>query len=154
MQQSLSWQANKSWAGQESPAFYRTRTFITAFTKARYLALSCANPEAFVKDSKNGRFLWVGVVSTSHNPQSGGSPLAGCPRLLIQYIRSYPPYRRPFLHPQPEDAPSRGDRDPLIMRFTNRGYNYLVCPADVFPGCRPQGSPELVVGVYSKGSAQ
>ena len=25
-----------------------------------------------------------------------------------------PPYRRPFLHPQPEDAPCRGDRDPLI----------------------------------------
>jgi hypothetical protein len=23
--------------------------------------------------------------------------------------------RRPFLHPQPEDEPCRGDRDPLIM---------------------------------------
>jgi hypothetical protein len=23
--------------------------------------------------------------------------------------------RRPFLHPQPEDAPCRSDRDPLIM---------------------------------------
>jgi hypothetical protein len=23
--------------------------------------------------------------------------------------------RRPFLHPQPEDAPCHGDRDPLIM---------------------------------------
>ena len=32
-----------------------------------------------------------------------------CPRLLIQFIRSYPPYRRPFLHPQPEDTPCRGD---------------------------------------------
>jgi hypothetical protein len=40
--------------------------------------------------------------------------LVGCVRLLIQYIRSYPPYRRPFLHPQPEDSPCRGDRDPLI----------------------------------------
>ena len=38
----------------------------------------------------------------------------GCPRLLIQYIRNYPPYRRPFLHLQTEDAPCRGDRDPLI----------------------------------------
>jgi len=38
----------------------------------------------------------------------------GCPRLLIQYIRSNPPYRRPFLHLQPEDAPCRGDRDRLI----------------------------------------
>ena len=53
------------------------------------------------------------VVSTSPNPQAGGSPLVGCPRMLIQFIRSYPPYRRPFLYPQPEDAPRRDDRGPL-----------------------------------------
>jgi hypothetical protein len=58
-------------------------------------------------------FSREGVVSTSPNPQAGGPPLVGCPRLLIQFIHSYPPYRRPFLHPQPEDAPCRGDRDPL-----------------------------------------
>ena len=45
---------------------------------------------------------------------SGGPPLVGCSRLFIQYIRSYHPYCRPFLHPQPEDSPCRGDRDPLI----------------------------------------
>ena len=50
-----------------------------------------------------------GVVSASPNPQAIGPPLVGCPRLLIQFIRSCPPYRRPFLHPQPEDAPCRGD---------------------------------------------
>ena len=44
------------------------------------------------------------VVSTSPNHQTGGPPLVGCPRLLIQVIRSYPPYRRPFLYPQPDDA--------------------------------------------------
>jgi hypothetical protein len=26
------------------------------------------------------------------NPQTGGPPTVGCPRLLIQHIRSYPPY--------------------------------------------------------------
>jgi hypothetical protein len=36
-------------------------------------------------------FRW-GVVSPTPNPQAGGSPLVGSPRLLIQYIRSYPPY--------------------------------------------------------------
>jgi hypothetical protein len=61
----------------------------------------------------NRFFLQGGFVSTSPNPQAGGPPLLGCPRLLIQFIRSYPPYRRPFLYPQPEDAPCRGDRDPL-----------------------------------------
>jgi len=54
------------------------------------------------------------VVRNSPNLQAGGPHLIGCPRLLIQYIRSYPSYWRPFLHPQPEDAPCRGDRDPLI----------------------------------------
>jgi len=58
-------------------------------------------------------FLRWGVVSTSPNPQTGRPPIVGCPRLLIQYIRSYPAYWRPFLHPHPEDAPCRGDRDLL-----------------------------------------
>jgi len=62
---------------------------------------------------RNVSVLQGGVVSTSPNPQAGGPPLVGCPRLLIQFIRSYPPYRRPFLYPQPEDVPCRGDRDPL-----------------------------------------
>ena len=37
-------------------------------------------------------FLRWGVVSTSPNSQAGGPPLVGCPRLLLQHIRSYPPY--------------------------------------------------------------
>jgi hypothetical protein len=50
-------------------------------------------------------FLRWGVVTTSPNPQAGGPPLAGCPQLLVQCTCSYPAYRRPFLHPQREDAP-------------------------------------------------
>ena len=65
----------------------------------------------------NMNVLQGGVASTSPNPQAGGPPLVGCPRLLIQFIRSYPPLRRPILYPQPEDAPCRGDRDPLHMAF-------------------------------------
>ena len=34
--------------------------------------------------------------------------------MLIQYIRSYPPYWRPFLPPERKDAPCTGDRDALI----------------------------------------
>jgi hypothetical protein len=33
----------------------------------------------------------TGVFSPTPNPQAGGPPLVGCPRLLIQYIRSCPP---------------------------------------------------------------
>ena len=72
-------------------------------------------------------FSLGGVVSTSPKPQAGGPPLVGCPRLLNQFIRSYPPYRRPFLHPQPEDAPCRGDRDPLITWAIRITYNKSVC---------------------------
>jgi hypothetical protein len=53
-------------------------------------------------------FLRWGVVSPTPNPHAGGPPLVGCPRLLSQYIRSYPPYLEAV--PQPEDAPCRGDK--------------------------------------------
>ena len=49
------------------------------------------------------------------NPQAGGPPHVGCSLLLIQYICSYPPYWRPFLHPQPVEAPCHGDKDPLSL---------------------------------------
>jgi hypothetical protein len=38
------------------------------------------------------KFLRWRVLSTSLNPRAGEPPLVGCPRLLIQYIRSYPLY--------------------------------------------------------------
>jgi hypothetical protein len=41
MQQSPSWEANRLSASQELPTFYGTRRFITAFTSARHLSLSC-----------------------------------------------------------------------------------------------------------------
>jgi hypothetical protein len=71
--------------------------------------------------SQHDTFLRWGVVSTSPNTQAERPPLVGCSRLLVQYIRSCSPYWRPFLHPQPEDAPCRGDRDPLIAWTYIRG---------------------------------
>ena len=38
------------------------------------------------------KFLRLEVLSTLPNLQAGGPPLVGCPRRIIQYIRSYPPY--------------------------------------------------------------
>jgi hypothetical protein len=37
-------------------------------------------------------FLWWGVVKPPRSPKAGVPPPVGCSRLLIQYIRSYPPY--------------------------------------------------------------
>jgi len=50
--------------------------------------------------------------------------------MLIQYIRSHHPYWRPFLHPQLEDAPCRGDRDPVIIYIK---YKILIGVAAVLP---------------------
>jgi hypothetical protein len=56
-------------------------------------------------------FLRWGVVSTSPNPQAGGT-VRDC---LFKIFAATLHICRPFLHPQPEDAPCHGDRDPLIM---------------------------------------
>ena len=49
------------------------------------------------------------LLAPRPTPQAGGPPLVGCPRLLIQFIHSCPPYRWLFLHQQPEDVSCRGD---------------------------------------------
>jgi len=105
---------------KKSPAFYGTRRFITAFTSARHLSLSWAKVSVQVRGLMFSYFITMCVFTARScynlaEPQAGGPPLVGCPLLLTQYIRSYPPYWRPFLHPQPEDAPCPGDRDTLIF---------------------------------------
>jgi len=66
--------------------------------------------EAFcVTVSLQVMFLRWGVVGTSPNPQTGGPHIVGCTRRLIQYTRDWPKHWRPFFHPQPEEAPCRGD---------------------------------------------
>ena len=86
-----------------------------------YSKLRMSRSEAFfVNDSKHDTSLQRGVVSTSPNPQDGGQPLVGCPRLFIQYIRGYPPYWRPFLLLQTENAPCRGDRNTLILEICGK----------------------------------
>ena len=97
-------------ANQEIPRILWTPKFHPVLTSARHFCLQRKHLayEYFVTFC----FSRGGVVSASPNPQAGGPPLVGCQRLLIQFIRSYPQYRRPFLHPQPEDAPCRRDSDP------------------------------------------
>jgi hypothetical protein len=93
----------------EFPAFPETEC---SLPQSQVLA-TCPYPELCVNILKQDTFLRWGFASSSPNPQAGGPPLVSCLRLLIKYIRSYPPNWRPFLHPQPENAPFHGDRDPL-----------------------------------------
>ena len=77
------------------------------------------------------KFLWRGVVSTSPNSQAGRQPLVGCPRLLIQYIPSYPPFRHMKLplyipdrriHLNPEKVQRETAIIPVVRRRESR-YN-------------------------------
>jgi hypothetical protein len=61
--------------------------YLRSFIKVIY-----PGPRLHVIFSNKLVFLGRGVVSTTPNHQSGGSPLFGCPQLLIQYIGSYRPY--------------------------------------------------------------
>jgi len=84
------------------------------------------------------------------NPQAGCPPLVGCPRLLNQYICSYPPYWRLFLHLQPEDMPCCGDGDPLITEFVENShelYAHLPRFRCLLPICYCTPGP-LCVTVY------
>ena len=76
--------------------------------------VSPSKSQALWDASLNRKLLRRGAVSTSPNTQVGGRPLVGRPRLLIQYIRSYLPYWRPFVQPQAADASYNVDRHPLI----------------------------------------
>jgi hypothetical protein len=84
------------------------------------------------------------VVSPSPKPYAGEPPRVGYPRLFIQYIRSYLPHWRPFLHPQPDEAPCRCDRDPLIIWLVSllvfRNILVLLCHVycDAFGICPGQ----------------
>ena len=66
---------------------------------------------SFVKCFVTWWFVTVKICFVSPNPRAGGPPLVACPLLRIQYIRSYPPYWRPFLHPQIKNSPCRGGRN-------------------------------------------
>jgi hypothetical protein len=124
------WEANRFSASQEVPR-------ILWNPKIHYRLHKCS-PHVQVRGLPYEYFLtWYfsrwGVVSTSPNPWAGGPPLVGFPLLLIQYIRSYRPYWRPFAHSQSEDAPCRGDLDPLTTgQFGLHHFSFSVSYATIW----------------------
>jgi hypothetical protein len=99
------------------PAFYGTRRFITAFTTTRHLSRQINQVHAphptpltspvplqlLVSNQRisprlrpckmfSNTVKFLRVVSTSSNPIAVGPPFVRYPRLIIQYIRNYPPY--------------------------------------------------------------
>jgi hypothetical protein len=53
------------------------------------------------------------LLATRPTPKLEDHPLSAVRDWLFNVFAATLHIRRPFLHPQPEDAPCRGDRDPL-----------------------------------------
>jgi hypothetical protein len=64
------------------------------------------------KKFPNTFLLRWGAVSNSPIPLAGGPPLVGCPRFLIQYIRSYPSYLEAVF-----SICNRRTRDAIVTRY-------------------------------------
>jgi hypothetical protein len=92
-------------------------------------------PRLCVKVFRNKHWVLWGVVSPPPNPQAGGPPTFGCPRLLIQYILSYPPYLEAvtFVH-NPRTRHTVVTVDPLNMDVTEKAsLNKLQITEKVVP---------------------
>ena len=119
MKKSPSWEANVFSAIQEIPPILWNPNVHSRSHKCPPPVLIQSisrGPRLSAWTFRNKIWFYGVMLAPRPNPQAGGRLLTGSPLLLIQYtrIRHYTPYWRPFLHPQPEDAPCRGDTDPLI----------------------------------------
>jgi hypothetical protein len=77
-------------------SLYRVLIFHVPYLISVFLSLGRLSKESAelrgLVTFRNNYFLLRRVVSPTPNHQAGGPTRVGCPRLLIQYIRSYPPY--------------------------------------------------------------
>jgi hypothetical protein len=105
------------------PSFCRTRRFITALTRARHLSLSkkiSPGPRLCIVVRNMVIFYGEKLLAPHPTPKLEGHPLSAVRDCLFNVFEATLHIRRPFLHPQPEDAPCRGDRDRLSWRETQK----------------------------------
>ena len=128
--------ANNPAATESESVLYRPITFQVKNLMPLFHWWGCTKLLAHVHISKSSKFLRCGIFSTSSKTKTVVPPVVGSPRLLIQYIRCYPPFWRPFLLPQPDDVRCRGYRDRLItvtihIAFLNIIFNVSLFQKDV-----------------------
>jgi hypothetical protein len=78
------------------PTVYKLYTYLLTELSPSWEAANCAATQEFPSILRNPkvhhRFHKSPPLVPISVPQAGGPPLFDSPRLLIQYIRSYPPY--------------------------------------------------------------
>jgi hypothetical protein len=83
-----------------APTLYRLLTFhvpnLMSFVQCLGHAKESVQVWGALKQFITIKIFTVRGCGPTPNPQAGGPPLVGCPRLLIQHIRSYPPYLEDF----------------------------------------------------------
>jgi len=98
------------------------------FSVTEVVPKSPSNSEALCNVRDNMFPLRTVIVSSSSKPPSGGPPLTGCPWLYSVYSQLLSISGGRSLHPEPEDAPCRGDRESHLYstRIILHSISFLV----------------------------